>query len=70
MIYPKELHLNGTNNANTQAPFFFLDLDLSISNGTVSSKFTTKKDDYGFYIVNFAFLDGDTIEYIIATCSI
>ena len=37
----------------------FLDLNLSISNGTVSTKIYYKRDDYDFDIVNFPFLDGD-----------
>ena len=34
-----------------------MDLNLCISNGTVSTKIYNKRDD--FYIVNFPFLDGD-----------
>ena len=52
-IYPPELQLN----INTEAPF--LDLDLSIANGFVSSKIYDKRDDFDFDIVNFPFLDGD-----------
>ena len=37
----------------------FLDLNLSITNGTVSSKIYDKWDDFNFEIVNFLFLDGD-----------
>ena len=37
----------------------FLDLNLCISNGTVSTKIYDKWDDFDFDIVNFAFLDGD-----------
>ena len=37
----------------------FLDLNLSITNGTVSSKIYDKRDDFNFEIVNFPFLDGD-----------
>ena len=49
-IYPTELQLNrGT----------FLDLNLCISNGTVSTKIYDKRDDFDFDIVNFPFLDGD-----------
>ena len=33
--------------------------DLSISNGTVSTKIYDKRDDFDFDIVNFPFLDGD-----------
>ena len=34
-IFPNELQLNKANSADTEAPF--LDLDLSITNGIVSS---------------------------------
>ena len=56
-IYPTELHLNRTNSSDTETPF--LDLNLCISNGTVSTKIYDKRDDFGFDIVNFPFLDGD-----------
>ena len=46
-IYPAELQLNKAN------------LNLSISNGTVSTKIYDKRDDFDFDIVNFPFLDGD-----------
>ena len=36
-----------------------MDLNLSISNGTVSTKIYDKRDDIDFDIVNFPFLDGD-----------
>ena len=36
-----------------------MDLNLSISNGTVSTKIYDKRDDFDFDIVNFPFLDGD-----------
>ena len=36
-----------------------MDLNLSISNGTVSTKISDKRDDFDFDIVNFPFLDGD-----------
>ena len=49
-IYPTELQLN-------KAPF--LDLNLSITNGIVSSKIYDKRDDFNFKIVNFTYLDGD-----------
>ena len=41
---------------DTEAPF--LDLNLSITNGIVSSKIYDKRDDFNFEIVNFPFLDG------------
>ena len=56
-IYPTELQLNKANSSDTEAPF--LDLNLCISNGTVSTKIYDKRDDFDFDIVNFPFLDGD-----------
>ena len=56
-IYPAELQLNKANYSDTEAPF--LDLNLSITNGIVSSKIYEKRDDFNFEIVNFPFLDGD-----------
>ena len=56
-IYPTELQLNKANSSDTEAPF--LDLNLSITNGFVSSKIYDKRDDFNFEIVNFPFLDGD-----------
>ena len=56
-IYPTELQLNRANSSDTEAPF--LDLNLCISNGTVSTKIYYKRDDFDFDIVNFPFLDGD-----------
>ena len=43
------------NSSDTEAPF--LDLNLSITNGIVSSKMYDKRDDFNFEIVNFPFLD-------------
>ena len=56
-IYPTELQLNRADSSDTEAPF--LDLNLYISNGTVSTKIYDKRDDFDFDIVNFPFLDGD-----------
>ena len=56
-IYPAELQLNKANSSDTEAPF--LDLNLSISNGTVSINIYDKRDDFDFDIVNFPFFDGD-----------
>ena len=41
----------------------FLDLNLSITNGMVSSKIYDKREDFNFEIVNFSFLDGDVPSY-------
>ena len=56
-IYPTELQLNKANSSNTETPF--LDLNLPITNGIVSSKIYDKRDDFNFEIVNFPFLDRD-----------
>ena len=49
--------LNRANPSDTEAPFS--DLNLCISNGTISTKIYDKRDDFDFDIVNFPFLDGD-----------
>ena len=46
-----------SNSSNTEAPF--LDLNLSITNGIVSSKLYDKRDDFNFEKENFPFLDED-----------
>ena len=51
-IYPTELQLNKANSSDTEAPF--LDFNLSITNGIVSSKIYDKRDDFNFEIVNFS----------------
>ena len=56
-INPSKLQLNKANTSDTEA--LLLDLQLSISNGFVSSKIYDKRDDFDFDIVNFPFLDGD-----------
>ena len=58
-IYPTELQLNKANSSDTEAPF--LDLNLSITDGIVSSKIYDKRDDFNFEIVDFPFLDGDVL---------
>ena len=42
-IYPTELQLNKANSSDTEA--LFLDLNLSITNGIVSSKINDKRND-------------------------
>ena len=56
-IYPAELQLSKAKASCTEASF--LDLNLSIQNGTVSSKIYDKRDNFDFAIVNFLLLDGD-----------
>ena len=60
-IYPTELQLNKADSSDTEAPFFFLDLNLCISNDIVSTKINDKRDDFDFDIVSFPFLDGDGV---------
>ena len=45
-IYPTELKLNKANSSDTEAPF--LDSDLTITNGIVSTKIYDKRDDFNF----------------------
>ena len=56
-IYPKELSLTKANLSDTHASF--LDLDITIKNNTVETKIYDKRDDFGFPIVNFPWLDSD-----------
>ena len=56
-IYPTELQLNEANSSDTES--MFLDLNLSATNGKVSSKIYDKRDDLNFEVVNSPFLDGD-----------
>ena len=56
-IYSIELQLTMPNSSDTEAPF--LDLDLFITYGIVSSKIYAKWDDFNLEIVNFPCLDGD-----------
>ena len=65
-IYPTELQLNKANSSDTEAPF--LDLNLSITNGIISSKIYDKRNDFNFEIVNFPFLDGDILRCINEDC--
>ena len=51
------VQLNKTNASDTGA--IFLDLDLSIFNGFVSSEIYDTRDDFDFGIVNFPFLDAE-----------
>ena len=55
--YHSEHQLNKANTSDTEAAFF--DLHLQISNDIVSIKIYDKRDDLGFEIVNFPFLNGD-----------
>ena len=52
-IYPTELQLNKANSSDTYAPF--LDLNLCISNDTVSTEIYDKRNDCDFDIVYFSF---------------
>ena len=52
-IYPTELQLNKANSSDTDASF--LDLNLCITNSTVSTQIYDKQDDFGSDKVNFPF---------------
>ena len=52
-IYPSELQLNKVNTYDTETKF--LDLHLSISNDSISTKINDKRDDFDFEIVDFPF---------------
>ena len=56
-IYPTELQLSKSKFSDKEASF--LDLKLSISNGTVPIKIYDKRDDFDFDMVDFPYLDGD-----------
>ena len=56
-IYPAELQLNKANASDTEAAF--LDLNLLIHNGTVSTKIYDNWYGFDLNIVNSPFLDGD-----------
>ena len=45
-IYPTEVQLNKANPSDTEAPFS--DLDLSITNGIVSTQIYDNRDDFNF----------------------
>ena len=45
-IYPTELQLNKANSSDTEAQFW--NLNLSITNGIVSSEIYDKRDDFNF----------------------
>ena len=70
-IYPPELQLNKSNASDTEASF--LDLQLSISDGFVSSKIYDKRADFDFDIVTFPCFDGDvplTTSYCVYICQL
>ena len=50
-VYPTELQLNKSHSFDTEA---FLDLDVYITNGIVSSKIYDKRDDFIFEIVTIS----------------
>ena len=56
-IYPAELQLNNAISSDTETPF--LDSDLYITNGIVSSKIYGKQDDFNFELVNVPFFNED-----------
>ena len=61
-IYQTELELNKLNSSDTEA--LFLDLNLSITNGIVSSKIDDKLDNFNLEIVNYPFLHGNFSRFL------
>ena len=53
-IYPPELEIKETTETSTSASY--LDLLLSVTDGTLSTKLYDKRDDFDFRIVNFPFI--------------
>ena len=62
-IYPTEHQLNKAKSSSSEAPA--LDLNLSVTNVTVSSKIYDKRDNFNFEIVDFPFLNGVYISKLI-----
>ena len=58
-----ELQLNKANAFDTEAAF--LDLNLSIENVTVSTKTYDKRNSIDISIVDFPFLDGDGVPFMV-----
>ena len=56
-IYPKELVLVPDSSDGKSTPF--LDLNISIKNGFISTSIYDKRDSFDFPIVNFPFMDGN-----------
>ena len=50
-VYTKELTLTKSNRSSDYTPF--LDLDITLENGTLKTKIYDKRDDFDFPIVNF-----------------
>ena len=55
-VYPSGLRLSGAGASGAEAAF--LDLHLSVSDDVVSTKIYDRRDDFGFGVVSFPFLDG------------
>ena len=68
-IYSAELKLNDVHSSDTKAPF--LVVNLSISNGTVSTKFMMKEvvSILIYSVVDFPFLDCDVPRHTFMGCT-
>ena len=64
-IYPSELQLDKANSSDIEA--LFLDLHLTISDGSVSSKIYDKRDDFDFYC-KFSILTWECSSYYNLVC--
>ena len=56
-IYPTELQLNKANTSDKETSF--LDLNIKVIGSNVHTSVYYKRDDFGFPIVNFSWLNGD-----------
>ena len=57
-IYPTELQLNEANTSDKETSF--LDLNIKVIGSHVHTSVYDKRDDFGFPIVNFPWLSGDS----------
>ena len=56
-IYPRELQLNKANTSDKETSF--LDLNIKVIGNNIHTSVYDKRDDFGFPIINFPWLNGD-----------
>ena len=56
-IYPRELQLKKANTSDKEASF--LDLNIKVIRNNIHTSVYDKRDDFGFPIINFPWLNGD-----------
>ena len=57
LVYPKELQLNKANTSDKETSF--LDLNIKVISSNIHTSVYDKRNDFGFPIVNFPWLNGD-----------